>query len=241
MIGEGEFGLRRDERRVDGSLVRSFGGVIVFEGFRADSFFGEEFGGGAEEVVEESPFLGVEVIEERDDLGVIEALVAEPLADVGPVFLFDVGVVLFVVGAAAGEVDGFSPLGEVAVEVVVEELGAVVGVEAEERERERGFDMLDLLEDTGFPFAPYGSLFGPAGGDIDGVEGIGEHAGEGIAAVGDGIGFEEAGAGFIPLIGFDGDLATQEGTGFGSRAAPFFIVDAGGGEDAVDGGRGDAG
>jgi hypothetical protein len=84
-------------------------------------------------------------------------------------------------------------LGEVAVEVVVKEFRAVVGVEAEEGEGEGGLDILDLLEDGGFAFSPDGSLFGPAGGDIDGVEGIGEHAGEGIAAVGDGIGFEEAG------------------------------------------------
>jgi len=63
-------------------------------------------------------------------VGVIEALVAEPLADMGPVFLFDVSVVLFVVGAAAGELDGFGSLGEVAEEVVVKEFGAVIAVEA---------------------------------------------------------------------------------------------------------------
>ncbi len=34
----------------------------MFEGFGADSFFGEEFYGGAEEVVEEAPFVGVEVV-----------------------------------------------------------------------------------------------------------------------------------------------------------------------------------
>lgn len=130
---------------------------------------------------------------------------------------------------------------EVAIEVVVEEFGAVIAVEAEEGERERGFDVMDLFEDPGFAFAPYGSLFGPAGGDIDGVDGVGEHARERIAAMGNGIGFEEAGAGFIPLVGFDGDLVAQEGTGFGGGAAPFFVVDASGAEDAVDGGRGDVG
>ena len=62
MFGERKFGLRGDEGRVDNSLVRGFGGVIVFEGFRADSFFGEEFSGGAEEVVEESPLVGIEVV-----------------------------------------------------------------------------------------------------------------------------------------------------------------------------------
>ena len=46
-------------------------------GFGADSLFGEEFSGGAEEVVEEG--------------GGIQAVVADPLADMGPVFLFDMG------------------------------------------------------------------------------------------------------------------------------------------------------
>ena len=59
-------------------------------------------------------------------------MVAEPLTDVGPVFLFDVGVVVFVVGAGAGKLDGLFSLGEVAEEVVVEEFGAVVAIEAEE-------------------------------------------------------------------------------------------------------------
>lgn len=62
MFGEREFSLRGDERRTDNSLVRGFGGVIAFNGFRADSFFSEEFGGGAEEVVKEAPFVAVEVV-----------------------------------------------------------------------------------------------------------------------------------------------------------------------------------
>ena len=49
-------------RGFEDSLVRGFGGVMVFLGFGADSFFGEEFGGGGEEVVKKSPFLGVEVV-----------------------------------------------------------------------------------------------------------------------------------------------------------------------------------
>ena len=53
------------------SLVRGFRRVMTFKGFRADPFFGEKFHGGAEEVMKESPLLAIEVIEERDDLGVI--------------------------------------------------------------------------------------------------------------------------------------------------------------------------
>ena len=136
-------------------------------------------------------------------------MVPEPLADVGPVFLFDVGVVLFVVGAGAGELDGFFSLGEVAVEVVVEEFGAVIAVEAEEGEGQGFFDIFDLFQDSGFSFTPGGALFGPAGSDIDAVDGVGKHAGEGFSAVGDGVGFEKAGEGFIPLVGFNGDLVSE--------------------------------
>jgi hypothetical protein len=57
--------------------------------------------------------------------------------------------------------------------------------------------------------------------------------------VGDGIGFEEAGAGLVPLVGLDGDLMAQEGSGFGGGATSFLVVNANGAEDAVDGGGGD--
>jgi len=54
-----------------------------------------------------------------------------------------------VVGAAAGELDGMGSLVEVTEEVVVEEFGAVIAVEAAEVERERGFDVMDLFPDGG--------------------------------------------------------------------------------------------
>ena len=58
-------------RRFDDSLVGSFRRVMVFEGFRADPFFGEKFHGRAEEVMKESPLMSIEVIEERDNVRVI--------------------------------------------------------------------------------------------------------------------------------------------------------------------------
>ena len=48
----------------------------------------------------------------------------------GPVFLFDVGVIVFVVGTASGEADGLFSLDKVSQEVVIEEFGAVVRIEA---------------------------------------------------------------------------------------------------------------
>ena len=54
----------------------------------------------------------------------------------------------------------------------------------------------------------------------------------------DGVGFEETGARFVPLVGFDGDMFSYQGSGFGSGSASGFILDSDGMEETVDrGGR----
>jgi hypothetical protein len=119
---------------------------------------------------------------------------------------------------------------------MIEELSSIVAIKAEQREGQSLFDLFDLFEGIGFSFAPDGALFGPAGGNIDTIDGIGEHAGEGIATVGDSIGLKKAGFRFVPLIGFDGDLSSQEGTGFGCGSAMFPVKASGGAEETIDGG-----
>ena len=49
--------------------------------------------------MEEPPGVFIEVVKSADDIRVFEPAVAEPLTDVGPVFVFDVGVVVFVIGS----------------------------------------------------------------------------------------------------------------------------------------------
>ena len=44
--------------------------------------------------------------------------------------------------------------------------------------------------------------------------------------MGDGVGFEEPGARFIPLVGFDRDMVSDQGTRFGGGSASFFILDS---------------
>ena len=44
---------------------------MAFDGFRSNPFFGDELYRRAEEVVEQPPFFGVEVIERGYDLGVV--------------------------------------------------------------------------------------------------------------------------------------------------------------------------
>jgi hypothetical protein len=94
----------------------------------------------------------------------------------GPVFLFDVSVIVFVVGTASGEPDGLFSLDKVSQEVMVEKLGTVVRIEAEQGEWQGPFDIFDLFQDVRFSFTPDSPLFGPSGGDIDAVQGIGEDA-----------------------------------------------------------------
>jgi hypothetical protein len=52
-------------------LVRGFGRIVAFDIFGSDSFFGDEFYRGAEEVVKESPFLAIEIIKQWHDVDVI--------------------------------------------------------------------------------------------------------------------------------------------------------------------------
>ncbi len=92
--------------------------------------------------------------------------------------------------------------------MIIEKLAAVVAIEANQGEGQSLFDLFDLFEGVGFTLAPDGPLFGPAGGDIDAINGIGEHTAEGVPAMGDGVGFEKAWSGFIPLSGFDRDLSS---------------------------------
>jgi hypothetical protein len=57
--------------------------------------------------------------------------------------------------------------------------------------------------------------------------------------MGDGVGFEETGARFIPLVGFDRDMFSDQGSRFGGGSASFFIFDPSGKKESVDGGRRD--
>jgi hypothetical protein len=76
LFGEAVFNREKDMRRSEGSLIRGFRRVVAFNGFGADPFLRDELHRRAEEVMKESPLFGIEVIEERDDSGIIEALVA---------------------------------------------------------------------------------------------------------------------------------------------------------------------
>ena len=54
--------------------------------------------------------------------------------------------------------------------------------------------------------------------------------------MGNRVGFEKAGARFVPLVGFDRDMFSDQGSRFGGGSASFFVFDSSREKEAVDGG-----
>jgi hypothetical protein len=79
----------------------------------------------------------------------------------GPIFLLDVCVVVFLIWSAAGELD-LAPA-TVLEELGIDELGAVVGIEAAEGKGERGVQLGDGGADGALGLAQDGAGLDPAG------------------------------------------------------------------------------
>ena len=60
------------------------------------------------------------------------AVISDEAADDGAVFLFDVGLIIFVIGTRAREVHREFALGQIPPQVVVEELAAVVAIKTQQ-------------------------------------------------------------------------------------------------------------
>ena len=142
-----------------------------------------------------------------------------------PVFLFDVGIVVFVIGPAAGKAYGLLTMSEMAEQMIIEELTAIIGIKAQERKRKHFFDVFDLFQDAFFSFAPGSPLFSPSRGDIDEIDGVGKHALKGITTMSYCVGFQKTRPLFIPLVGVNGYLFSQESTLFGRGFTSFLILD----------------
>lgn len=137
-----------------------------------------------------------------------EPVVAHVAAHGEPVALLDVGLVVLAVAAATGEGDLFSP--SPLDEGVVDELRAVVGVQALEREREPSTDM---VHGGAYPLlapAPDRLQLRPAGSDIDGAERGEVEALGTFATVQDEVGLQSAHGHVPPLApGTDSHLALE--------------------------------
>ena len=61
-FSEGVFGFFFDVFGFEDSLVRSFGFIVALDGLGGNSFFGQEFDGGDEKVVIETPLGFIEIV-----------------------------------------------------------------------------------------------------------------------------------------------------------------------------------
>src|SRR5512143_414870 len=138
----------------------------------------------------------------------------------GPVFLFHMSVIVLMVRSASSKLHGLVSLLKVLHQMPIQELRAIIAVKSKQSKRQGVFDILNLSQDVCFAFAPDRALFGPARRNIDGVDRIGKLAQEGLPTMGYGISLQEPRLCFIPLVGFDGDLFSQESARFGGGSSP---------------------
>ncbi len=179
----------------------------------------------------------IEGVDRGHGLGGVIPIPAQQLPDVGPIFLLDVGIVVLLVGAPARKLDVMELA--VAKEMVVDELGAVVGVEPAQWERHDRHDRGERVADAGLAFAHDRARFDPAGVDVGEVERIGEFAIGRVAGVGNQIDLGKAGDGDRPVIRLDRDVMLEKGPGLGAAIQPTLELTFLRGEMAVNGPRAD--
>ena len=95
------------------------------------ALFVDEFDRGQIEIEVERPFIGVELVEEIDHGRVCKPVVSELLSDVGPVFAFDVGIVVGLVFARPRVSHGMQSVEQIVLDRVIDELAAIVAVESQ--------------------------------------------------------------------------------------------------------------
>src|SRR2546429_660897 len=190
------------------------GRIVAPAQTRADPLFARELHRGQEQVLEQPQLVGVERVHRRARRRRVIAHVPEELADVRPVLLFDVGVVVLLVGPAAGELDllGLAVLPE----MLVNELRAVVRVDAAQPEGQAGPELLERGLHGRLALAQHRRRLDPGGVDIGEVQRMHELAVPEATAMGDEVNLGEAGGGDIPPVGLHGDGMLEYAAGLGA-------------------------
>ena len=110
--------------------------MVFFDVFGIDALLLLEFQAGAKEVLEGAPLVAIKIIHEINQIRLIEAVIAEELAHMRPVFLFDVSAIVFTVGAGTGKLSWGRPVGQISMQVVIQEFGTIIAIETEHGERQ---------------------------------------------------------------------------------------------------------
>jgi hypothetical protein len=155
-----------------------------------------------------------------------------------PVLLLHLRAIVLVIGAAPREGQS-GPVAGVQ-QRAIDELGAVVGIQAAERHGQAPSNLMDGALDAGEVLAPQRVELHPAGRDVDGAQRIEKEGPGGRPAVRDQIDFQEARLGVIPLGKRpNGDLVLEPGAGPGGAGAAPRPMGARRGEQSLE--RGEAG
>ncbi len=117
-----------------------------------------------QQVVGEHPVQFPDLVEQFQFRGGVIAQVADELTDPRPVLLLDVGAVVLVPGTGPGESD---PVLEAELEeLVVDELTAVIRIDADDGKRKDSQDVLQGREDVFLCLVRHGPVHRPAGRNI---------------------------------------------------------------------------
>ena len=176
-----------------------------------------------EEIVHDSK-IGINLVHECLGFRRVVTIVTDDVSDLRAVFLFDVGVVVFFVRAGAGELyfamRGSTPAK--APEMVVDELGPVVGIDAFQVKGQARLDGACAVDNGFFGFAKNSLFFVPSGMNVHRIEGVKKVTGGAGARVGDEVDFQEPGPMNVPEVCANGDHVFEQGARLGCAIETFF-------------------
>ncbi len=130
------------------------------------------------------------------------------------------GVVVAVIGSRTGEGHRLFAFMQIAQQVVVEKLAAVVAVESQQRKGQRRLYRPSGRQHAAGTFVPHGTAFRPLRRDVgvgQAPEKVPSQAGP---AMGYTVSFQVARLGHVPCVGPDRDLRLEQTPRFGAAPAP---------------------
>ena len=114
---------------------------------------------------------------------------------------------------------GHLSFAEVIHQMPVEELASVIGVEAQDGERQGRFDLSDALGHRRLAPVGHRPRLGPLGMHIGGGNAPAKFSRHALAAMRHRVGFDKARATHLPVLGADGNLTAQQSAGTRAAAA----------------------
>jgi len=175
-----------------------------------DALLAPQLDRGQEQVLEESELVPIEIVERGPRGRRVVADVTHELGDVGPVLLLDVGVIVLLVGPAPRELDRLRLA--VAVEMIVDELRAIVGIDPAQAKGQRPPDLVQGRFDAGFAAAEDRPGLDPGGVDVGGIEGMAKLPVRPMPRMRHQIQLGEARRRHIPVIRLQRNVVLEEGT-----------------------------